>query len=92
MPLSAVDQKSWSSLLLDIESNLRLIEAFVHVLSTVSQWAQALSTNENDTIFRVQLAVKKISESILSILIHADDFRNESDKIFITGHLESLRE
>jgi hypothetical protein len=92
MPLSADDQESWSSLLFDVESNSRLIEAFIPVLNTISQWTQALSTNGNVTISLVPLAVKKIMEAIDLMSTHADDFRKESDKVFITGLAESLHE
>ena len=85
MPLPSDDQQSWSSLLFDVELNSRLIEAFVHVMNTISQWTPSLSTNGNVTISLVPLAAKKITEAIDLMSTHADDFRKESDKMFITG-------
>jgi hypothetical protein len=84
--------KNWSSLLLDVESASRPIEAFLSVLNTVTQWTQVLSSNGNVTISLVSLAVKMITEAIDLMSTHADDFRKESDKIFITGLVESLHE
>jgi len=50
IPLSDDDQEIRSSILLDVESNLRLIEAFVPMLNTISHWMQSLSKYENVTI------------------------------------------
>ena len=52
--------------------------------NTISQWAQALSTNRNVTIYLVSLDVKEITEAINLMSTHADDFQEEYDKMCIT--------